>query len=57
MWEWAKLVQITEALNNKIFYNKNIYGRTARYMREENGNLELLHIIWEWAEKVLTAED
>jgi len=26
-------------------------------MTEENGNLELLHIIWEWAKKVLTAED
>jgi hypothetical protein len=26
-------------------------------MTEENGNLELLHIIWEWAKWVLTAED
>jgi len=24
MWEWAKQVQTTEVLHNKIFYNKTI---------------------------------
>jgi len=26
-------------------------------MAEENGTVELLHKIWDWAKKLLTAED
>jgi len=32
-------------------------GRTAWYLAEENGNVQVLHKLWDWAEKKLTTEE
>ena len=50
MWEWDKQLLTTEVLNNTMFLTKNNFGRAAWYMAEQNGNLEFLHNIWNWAE-------
>jgi hypothetical protein len=39
-----------------MFLTKNNFRRTAWYMAEENGNLELLYKTWDWAKNVLTPE-
>jgi len=32
-------------------------GWTAWHLAAENGNLELLHKLWEWAQEKLTTEE
>jgi hypothetical protein len=40
-----------------MFSSKNTNENTACYMAKKEGQLELLHKLWEWAKNVQTPEE
>jgi len=40
-----------------MFLDKDDFKRTAWLMTAEEGQIQVLHKLWEWAEKVLTQEE
>jgi hypothetical protein len=44
-------------MNNKLLLATDNMGKTAWHVAAENGQLDLLHIIWEWAKENLTTDE